>query len=224
MGLQIITPAVQEPVTLEDLIAHVRVVDPKDYARLTQMSVAAREWCEAYLGQQLCTATYLWTVDRFINLYLYQSSLWTQQVWPWYFQSQALVGNRLPNTWYVLWPPRSPVQSITSIQYIDLNGATQTLSPSQYLFSTDLTGGQARLSPAFGMYWPPTQMRMDAVSITMVCGYTKVPGAIRLAICELAAHFFDQREAVTFDNPTEVPMGVKSLLDSFATGRYLGGI
>lgn len=222
MGLIITVPAVQEPVTLEDLTAQVRVVDPRDYARLTQMAVAAREWCEAYLSQQLCTATYLWTIDRFINLYLYQTSLWTQQVWPWYFQSQALIGNRLPNTWYTLWPPRNPVQSITQIQYIDLNGNTQTLSPSLYVVDTQST--QCRISPAFGQYWPVSQMIQDAVKITMVCGYTKVPSAIRLAICMLAAHWFDQREAVTFDQPTEVPMGVTSLLNSYATGSYMGGM
>ena len=221
---------------MEDLSQHVRVVSSDDYARLTQMAVAAREWCEAYLGQQLCTATYTHTIDRFINLYLYQTSLWVQQVWPWYFQSQALVGNRLPNTWYTIWLPRNPVQSVgetgnvtvdasgvaLGIKYIDLNGVTQTLDPSLYLVDTSST--QCRISPAFGKYWPVTQMRQDAVKITFIAGYKKVPSAIRLAICQLAAYWYDQREGVTFDTPTEIPMGIKSLLDSHATGRYLGGL
>lgn len=222
MGLVVTTPPLNEPVTLEDLSQQVRVVSSQDYARLSQMGVAAREWCEAYLGQQLATATYTWTVDRFINLYLYQTSLWTQQVWPWYFQSQALVGNRLPNTWYTLWPPRGPVQSVTSINYIDLNGNNQLLPSTQYL--VDTTSTQCRIAPAFGQYWPVTQMRQDAVSIVFVAGYAKIPSAIRLAICQLAAHWFDSREAVAYENAAEVPMGVKSLLDSYATGRYLGGL
>ena len=219
MGLVITTPQIQEPVTLKDLKDHVRVVDPLDYSRLSQMGIAAREWCEAYLGQQLCTATYRWTLDRFINLYLYQASLWTQQIWPWYFQSQSLVGNRLPNTWYMLWFPRNPVQSVTSIQYIDINGALQTLDPSLYIVDTEST--QGRLSPAFGRYWPPTQMQIDAVKITYVAGYSNVPSAIRLAICELAAAWFDQREAVSFEMPSVVPFGVKAKLDAYATGSYL---
>ena len=219
MGLSISTESVQEPVTLEDLTSHVRVASSADYARLTQMGVAAREWCEAYLGQQLATCTYYWTIDRFINLYLYQTSLWTQQVWPWYFQSQSLVGNRLPNTWYTLWFPRNPVQSVTEIKYIDLNGVLQTLDSAKYIVDTNST--QGRIAPAFGQYWPVTQMRQDAVQIKFVAGYAKVPASIRLAICQLTAHFFDQREAVTFDQPMEVPFGLKTLLDSNATGRYV---
>ena len=219
MGLIIQTSPVQEPVTLEDLSQQVRVASSADYARLTQMGVAAREWCEAYLNQQLCTATYLWTVDRFINLYVYQAAMWTQQIWPWQFQSQATIGNRLPNTWWTLWPPRNPVQSVTSIHYVDLSGTTQLLSSTQYL--VDTTSSQCRISPAFGQYWPPTLMRQDAVSVVFVAGYTTVPSAIRLAICQLAAHWFDQREAVSFDSPTVVPMAVTSLLDSYATGNYL---
>ncbi len=224
MGLQITIPATQEPVTLEDLTSQVRVVDPRDYAKLTAMAVAAREWCEAYLGQQFCTATYLWTVDRFTNLYLYQTAIWSQNIWPWQYQSQTLLANRLATTWWTLWPPRSPVQSITQIQYVDLNGATQTLGPANYQFSTDLTQNQARLAPSYGNYWPVTRQQFDGVKVTMVCGYPKVPAAIRLAILEIAAAWFDQREAVSYDDPKNIPFGALSKLDSFATGRYLGGV
>jgi hypothetical protein len=219
MGLHIIVPPDAEPVSIEEAAAHCRVVSQADYARLLAMVSAAREWCESYLGQQLVTATYRWTIDRFINLYIYQSSLWTQQVWPWIWNQTNLIGNRLPNAWYTLWVPRSPVKSIVQIKYYDLDGNLQTLDPSTYLL--DNNGLQARITPAFGLYWPPTQMRMDAAQIDLVCGYDTVPEAARLAICMLAAAWFDQREAVSFDNPTEVPMGVKSLLDSMAVGRYV---
>lgn len=219
MGLQLVTPAAGEPVSLADISAQVRVASTADSARLTRMVAAAREWCEAYLGQQFLPATYKWTIDRFINLYLFQTSLWTQQIWPWHFQSQSLIGNRLPNTWYMLFPPRGPLKSVTSIKYYDLRGVQQTLDPAAYL--VDTTDKQPRISPAFGLYWPPTQMRIDAVEIVFVAGYDQVPSSICLAIEQLAAHWYDQREAVTFDQAQEVPMGVKSLLDSHATGRYI---
>jgi uncharacterized phiE125 gp8 family phage protein len=219
MGIQITIPPTSEPVTVTDVANHCRVVNDADLGRLNSMALAAREWCEGYLGQQIMPATYLWTIDRFINLYLYQTSLWTQQIWPWYFQSQSLVGNRLPNTWYMLWPPRNPLRSVTSITYIDLNGATQTLDPAKYIIDT--SGPQGRISPAFGLYWPPTQMRIDAVNVTFTAGYSTVPEAIKLAICQIAAAWFDQREAITFDQPMEIPIGAKTLLDSCATGRYI---
>jgi uncharacterized phiE125 gp8 family phage protein len=219
MGVEIITAPEAEPVAKEDLIQHVRVASERDYSRLMQIGIAAREWCEAYLGQTIVETQFLWTFDRFINLYLYQTSLWTQQIWPWYFQSQSLVGNRLPNTWYLLWPPRNPLLGVSEIKYIDLNGVMQTLDPAKYIIDT--SGPQGRISPAFGLYWPATQMRIDAVKVKFTAGYAQVPSLIRLAICELAAAWYDQREAVTWDKPLEVPFGVKSKLDSFATGRYV---
>lgn len=219
MGVQQITAAVTEPVDLATVKRHCRFVNENDEALLQMLAIAAREWCEEYLSEVMCKAQFTWTIDRFINLYLFQTSLWTQQVWPWYFQSQSLIGNKLPNTWYALWPPLAPLISIDEITYIDLNGVLQTLDPSLYI--ADLTGPQARITPAYGQYWPPTQMRIGAVTVTFTAGRLIVPSRYKLAICQLAAQWFDQREAVSFDMPYEVPIGVQTLLGPPNGGRYM---
>jgi hypothetical protein len=219
MGLTQITAAVTEPVSLDLVKRACRFLNPQDNDLLQMMAIAAREWCERYLSQVLCQAQFKWSIDRFINLYLYQTSLWTQQVWPWQFQSQSTIGNRLPNSWYTLWPPVAPIISIDKIEYIDLNGVLQTLDPAQYV--ADLTGPQARITPAFGQHWPPTQMRVNAITVTFTAGRLLIPARYKLAICQLAAHWFDQREAVTFDQPVEVPLGVTSMLGPPCGGGYM---
>lgn len=76
--------------------------------------------------------------------------------------------------------PMGPVQSITSIQYVDANGDTQTLSSSNYQFDK-----RGRLKPAYGLSWPSTRSQFDAVTVTYVAGEThagNVPEDIKHAL------------------------------------------
>ena len=219
MGLTCTVTAQTEPIDLDMVKRFCRFVNPADTEILAMIAVAAREWVEQYRSEPLCTAQFLWTMDRFINLYLYQTSLYTQQIWPWYLQSQSLIGNRLPNTWYSLWSPVGYTQSIDEIQYIDVDGNWQVLDPSLYIVDTDPI--QCRITPAFGQYWPATQMRIEAVKINLTAGRKVVPAKFKLAIAQLAAHWYDNRETVGFDQPHEIPLHTLSLLGPPAGGRYM---
>jgi len=64
--------------------------------------------------------------------------------------------------------PLSPVQSITSIKYIDTNGVEQTVDPTAYVLTA---GDPAEVYPVYGLYWPSTRTQPDAVTIRYVCGY-----------------------------------------------------
>ncbi len=82
---------------------------------------------------------------------------------------------------------KPPVQSVTSITYVDTNGASQTLSPS--LYTTDLPTGPAalpgRIVPAYQQSWPSTRDVPNAVTVRFVCGYggpESVPERLKLAI------------------------------------------
>ncbi|MCP4888494.1 MAG: hypothetical protein GY904_18005 [Planctomycetaceae bacterium] len=73
-----------------------------------------------------------------------------------------------------------PVQSITSIQYVDTDGATQTLAASGYQFTR-----KGKLKPSYDNTWPSTRDQYDAVTITYLCGEThagNVPMDIKLAM------------------------------------------
>jgi uncharacterized phiE125 gp8 family phage protein len=92
--------------------------------------------------------------------------------------------------------PKAPLQSVTSIQYVDTNGATQTLSASDYQVSID-QNGPGRIRPAYGKTWPSARCQMDAVTIRFVAGYganyAKVPYSIRQGMLLLIADWYENR-------------------------------
>ncbi len=62
-----------------------------------------------------------------------------------------------------------PLQSVTEITYVDVNGATQTLATDQY--DVDAISGLSRIMPAYNVSWPDTRKIMNAVKIRFVAGY-----------------------------------------------------
>ncbi|MEW8027833.1 MAG: hypothetical protein AB2806_08850 [Candidatus Thiodiazotropha sp.] len=65
--------------------------------------------------------------------------------------------------------PRTPVQSIESITYLDADGAEQSLLSTDYRLDVEST--PARLTPAHGKSWPSTMPVNNAVSISFIAGY-----------------------------------------------------
>lgn len=107
--------------------------------------------------------------------------------------------------------PRSPVQSITSITYVDSAGATQTITAGDYGLDKDVA--PACIAPTFGKVWPTPRVQPNAVTVRFVAGYTQIPEPIRAAILLLVGHLYENREAVMVgQSPSELPMGVESLL------------
>lgn len=62
-----------------------------------------------------------------------------------------------------------PLQSVTSISYVDSDGVTQTLSAS--LYDVDAAGKPARVSPSYGNAWPSTRPQQNAVTVRFLAGY-----------------------------------------------------
>lgn len=65
MGLTLITPPADEPVSLADAKAHLRVEDTGDDALITALIVAARREAEHRTGRALVTQTWKLTLDAF---------------------------------------------------------------------------------------------------------------------------------------------------------------
>lgn len=115
------------------------------------------------------------------------------------------------NTMRLAFPP---LIAVSSVQYIDSNGATQTLSSSYYRVTA--TERPGRVDLAVGSTWPGTQERNGAVIVTYTCGYGAtpdlVPARIREGVLEAVRARYESPEG----NPlTET---VKALLS--AGGRY----
>ncbi len=63
----------------------------------------------------------------------------------------------------------APIQSVTSVKYLDPDGLQVTLDPADYLLDKDSEPGY--LVPAYGKGWPDTQATANAVRVRYVCGY-----------------------------------------------------
>lgn len=116
-----------------------------------------------------------------------------------------------------------PLQSVTAITYFDSNGVEQTLASDQYL--VDSTTQPARITPAFGLVWPVTQWRNNAVKVRFVAGYgaaSAVPACVKNWMLIRIKTLWDQRDQLVkqLGMPTFEPSFVDSLLDSEIVRNY----
>ena len=117
--------------------------------------------------------------------------------------------------------PKAPLASVTSITYIDVQGATQTLSAGLYQVVADAGpfAQPGKIFQAYNATWPSSRGHIDDVRIRYVAGYgaaTDVPMAIKAAIKLMIAHLYENREAtLTGTNVSEYPLGFAALLSPF---------
>lgn len=98
-------------------------------------------------------------------------------------QTLAYTLDAWPDTsWMAL--PKPPVQSVTSVAYIDSAGDSQTWDSAEYTVSLD--DWRPRLAPVYGGSWPSPRGQLDAITVTYVAGYgdtgLDVPGPILQAM------------------------------------------
>jgi uncharacterized phiE125 gp8 family phage protein len=176
------------PVSLAELKDHVRVDGSSEDDYLEALLGVATEFCENATWRAFLTQTWEVKYDGF----------------PAHDDDILL--------------PRPPLQSVSSIVYIDSHGVTQTLAASEY--QVDADAQPARLRPARGKSWPSTRSNtQNTVTVTQVAGYgdaaSDVPRTLRHAIKFLAAHLYEERQPVVVGsglNVHDLPMGIQSLL------------
>lgn len=116
-----------------------------------------------------------------------------------------------------------PMQSVSAITYFDSNGVEQTLAADQYL--VDSTTEPARITPAFGLVWPVTQYRNNAVKVRFVAGYgaaSAVPACVKHWMAMRVKTVWDQRDQNTkqLGMPVFEPSWVDGLLDPEVVRSY----
>lgn len=103
-----------------------------------------------------------------------------------------------------------PVQSITSVQYLDTDGLTQTWDSDEWVFGG--YNGTTFITPLPDFSWPSTWATPNAVIITYEAGYgdspDNVPPAIAQAIKFMVADMFERRE----DTPQTLVRASENLL------------
>jgi uncharacterized phiE125 gp8 family phage protein len=115
---------------------------------------------------------------------------------------------------YAIEIPMGPILNIVSLTYIDTTGTTQTLDPSLY-FILQEDDGNPRIYPKYGSVWPAVQPQAGAITITFNAGTVDVPATVKLAMKQLMAHWWRNREGVVMVSgvvPQDVKLTVKDLL------------
>ena len=184
---------VVEPVTITEAKAHLRVDTDDDNSYIMGLVAAARGWVEEYLDRSLVYTQWTMRMDAI----------------PWEIEL-----------------PRPPVAqagttTATVVTYTLETQATATLDTSTYRVDRTATPGVIRT--VYAGTWPSHLFDENSVSVTWWGGYgadgTAVPAAVRSAMLMVVSHLYEHRTAVA-PGMSEVPFGVKALLDTQRWGSY----
>jgi len=192
--LRVVTPPAIEPVTLSEFKLQARVDGNDEDTLIARYIKTAREHVETILRRALITQTLMLALDN------------------WWIGEQELL---MP-----------PLQSVTQVTYRDVNGTEHTLSSTNYVVDTVSDPGRIRF--AKGVSHPNVELWPYApVKITYVAGYGSdaedVPEPIRQAVRMLAAHYYENREAIYIErggNMQMLPFAVDALLAPYRVWSF----
>jgi uncharacterized phiE125 gp8 family phage protein len=154
--------------SLTEIKLHLRVDHTDDDALITLLLKAAEERLKEELDLYVSAATYIMYMDGF------PTDTDNKQIEIWAY----------------------PVSAISSVKYIDENGAEQTVSSTNY--KKDLVGKPARVVPYDSFAWPATKTNYpNSVYVEFVTGWTSpatCPEDIRWALKLIVADGYENRE------------------------------
>lgn len=196
MRLKLITAPATEPVSLADVQGQCRTGDlTAESATVNRYIAAIRGAAEKITRRSLITQTWELVLDTF----------------PAAGRGEITI-------------PRPPLQSVTSITYVDTAGATQTLDAGLYRVITEVspTCDPGIVLPAYGESWPDTLDDLGVVRIRFVCGYgpiapattTNVPAGILQWILLNVANLYENRETETVASGKLTQIDLHTLADS----------
>lgn len=189
MTYKLVSPPVEEPITLAEAKLHLRETGTDQDAFITSLILTARQHVESVTNRVLMLQTWDLFLDEFVE--------------HWYDQELTI--------------DKLPFQSVVHIKYTDSQGVLQTMEASDY--QVDSNSEPARIMPAYGEFWPSTQKILNAVNVRFIAGYdtaADVPDPIKHAMKLLVGHLFENREAIIVGTiVAEPPMAVPSLLGPY---------
>ena len=210
---QVISAPAQEPVLLADMKQHLRVDTTADDSYILGLITACRMHLERQYEVAMITQTLQLNLDFFPWWWIFRGSNNSAYWW----QDQA---------YYTQILLRGPVQSITSVTYLDPTNTPVVLSPS--LYKLDAYSMPARLTPAVNQIWPATAYTINSIQVQFITGYgtadTNVPGDQKAALKMLCGHFYENREEVVTDARVaaiQMPIGVDRLMRPYLSTGWL---
>lgn len=192
MIARVVVPPAEEPVTLAEAKAHLRMEESIDDVEISKMITAARQYVEKVCGRGLV----LQTLELIVG------------DWP-----LVLYGLRLPGG-HLADDPQ------VGVKYLDTNGVLQTLATDVF-FTTSLDGdaGPGRLWRATNASWPSKSSRPDSVRVQYRVGWATpadVPEALKHAVKLKISNLYENRTpVVTGTIATAMPLSFDALLDPY---------
>jgi len=216
-----IEPA-NNPVTLAEAKAHLRIDSADDNDLIANLITAATRWAEDYTGRTFCTTQWTMRLDSFYG------PVGSPVQFGLKADGNNIEGRQgtVPNLDIEL--PRPPMvtsgtATAVAITYTPSAGAsTTTLDATEYRVDREATPGVCR--PLYGKTWPSHLVDQNSTTITWYAGYsaagTSVPAPVKSAILMIVSHLWSNRDAAAETALTEVPFGVRFMLDSVWWGGY----
>jgi uncharacterized phiE125 gp8 family phage protein len=171
MTVEITTQPATEPLTVQEVKDFLKVDGNDDDALIEVLIKAAREWAEATTGRS-----------------------WLSQTAKEYWDKWPLSTVPPYGEWRL---GKTPVSSVTSIQYIDENGVTQTWAAANY--TADTKSVPARIFPTEDVDYPDLGQYPNAVICTYVVGAAapaSVPATVKVGMLNKIAFWYENREDI----------------------------
>lgn len=197
MSYAVTTPPTESPVSVEDMKDHLRILgdDGSQNALIQDCIDAAAAWFQ----EQTRTVLMQQTLTHYLDMFPRRSRL---------------------NDGRAILLAMPPLQSVTSVRYLDTENDAQTLDAELYDIDAATHPGRIRLKPTAS--WPATVDRANAVEIEAIHGYasaTDVPHTLRAAVKMLASLYYENAEAAGEKALTAVPMAVQTIVEQHAMPR-----
>jgi len=199
-----------DAVSPNELREYLRDVADSDEA-LADLITAAREHVEQVTGYFLIQHTRTHTVDQ------WQAMGRAVDDW-WEGERQGPIGGVNAPRFVEL--PGWPVSSLTKVETFAGDGTPSEVPAATFYLASASRPAKLALQP--GAVWPPLYRPVEAARITYVVGYAspaEIPAALKRAILQIAAHWYENRELVDLDGPTKVPMQAGRILSKFRDMR-----
>lgn len=189
MGMQIETQPLTEPITLDEVKAHLRITSSSDDAMILRNITAAREYAEKITRRSLVYKGYVCHFDRF------------------------------PAPGQPMRLPAPPLVTLTSISYLDTALDLQVWDSDEYFVASHqepalVVPKPGNVFPVAANV--PDSVEVHLLSGYSADGYGDLtkpcPEHIRLAMMQLAGHWTDHPEMTSSELQNIVPKGLNDLL------------
>ena len=204
LGVTVTVAPTFDPLEIADAKDHMRITDADDDPYIESVIDAVVDKVQEELSIFLAAQTITYTLDAFAGPRRDALSDF------WYSDHPLGFDRQSPNVLL----PFAPVNTISSIQYVDTAGTTQALSSANYQLAA--VTAPARIRPINA--WPVTKPDyLEAVTITLTVGYASaaaMPARLVHGLKLAVAHMYEHREPFAAFGLQDVP-GLGSLLEDF---------